>query len=539
MADRPLRLVFLPSGATAEGIPGERIDDLALRASVPLGHSCGGVGVCGKCRIRPTKGGAFLSPLSPTEERTLSPADRASGVRLACCATLRGSGAVLVLDTTEGTNEKILENLAPHTTLPWDDPRPGLGVSVDLGTTTVACCLLDLQGRKPLGLHSFLNPQIVFGDDVISRISASTAHPQGLEGLQGAIVRGLDDALREMAAQSGVSPREIREIVVAGNTVMEHLLLGVSPESIGKSPYAPAFLAHEPVRSASLGLRAPHPEAPVRLIPNVAGYVGGDIVAGTTAMEMDGELPLRLLVDIGTNNEIVLGNREALHCCATAAGPALEGARIRWGMRAQQGAVEGVRLAPEGLCLDVIGGGRPQGLCGSGLVDALALLLREGIVERSGRFVPPERCTHPQLRERLARDERGMTIFLLGDHREGVALTQKDVREVQLALGAIRTGVEVLLAERGVTREEVDEVLLAGAFGNNLHVPSAIAVGLVPDVPPEKVRSVQNTSGLGACRALASRSFYERTTRTAQRMRYIELSRLPDFQERFVRAMTF
>lgn len=531
-------ILFLPFNIAVEGDSGETLDALALRGGVPLERPCTGAGICGKCRVRAAPPAEFLTPPTFTERRLLKKAELDAGLRLACCATILGSGTVSVVNPVGQRSHRILEDLGPDAMFVWDGARPGYGISVDIGTTTVACCLLDLQGQKILGVHSFLNPQIPFGDDVISRISHSTSSPEALGQLQRAILGGLSSAFLELAQRHGIRTEEIREVVVAANTVMEHLLMGVSPETIGKSPYTPAFFSHDPVPAASLGLPV-HPEGLLKLIPNVAGYVGGDIVSGATAFGLDSGAPLKLLVDIGTNNEIVLGNRDGLYCCAAAAGPALEGARIQCGMRAQAGAIERVRLAGGELEIEVIGGGHPVGLCGSGLVDLLALLLREGIVERSGRFVPPEECRNEPLRSRLGRDGNGMVHFLLGEAADAVRLTQKDVREVQLALGAIRAGMGVLLERRDVSLEDIDELLLAGAFGNYIDLDSAMAVGLVPKLPRERIRSVKNASGLGACLALASPRFYEKTGEAAKTMQYIELSTLPDFQRRFVKAMIF
>ncbi|NLL36557.1 MAG: DUF4445 domain-containing protein [Fretibacterium sp.] len=534
-------IVFHPSGIRTKAWPGELVGTVALRAGVQIGQPCGGAGVCGKCRVRVPDGGAFLGEPSATERRLLSEKDLNEGMRLACCAMVWGDGMVQVVDGVETRDQQILESIAAGASLDWDAPRPGLGVAIDIGTTTVACCLLDLQEQTVLDLLSFLNPQIPFGDDVLSRISYSVMTPGGLEQLHKVLLGGINRACGTLAERNGARPEDIRELVVAANTVMEHTFMNVSPESIGQGPdYRPVFLEHDPVPAAFLGLEL-HSEALVRLIPNVAGYVGGDIVAGVVATGMEREAPLRLLVDIGTNNEIVLGNREDLLCCAAAAGPALEGACIQYGMRAGRGAIERVRqkrLEADGLEVDVIGEVEPKGICGSGLVDAVALLLREGLLDRSGRLAPPESGSSG-LRARLGRTERGMVQFLLTDERSPVWLTQKDVREVQLALGAIRVGIDVMLEHRGVTLEQVDEILLAGAFGSYIDLGCAMEVGLLPRVAPSKVRGVRNSSGLGACMGVASRGFLERTKETARKMRYVELSLLPDFQRRFVKAMIF
>jgi uncharacterized 2Fe-2S/4Fe-4S cluster protein (DUF4445 family) len=254
---------------------------------------------------------------------------------------------------------------------------------------------------------------------------------------------------------------------------------------------------------------------------------------------MADEKALRLLIDIGTNNEIVLGNRDGLYCCAAAAGPAFEGARVGQGMRAADGAIERVLLVDDHLVVETIGDEPPRGICGSGLVDVLALLVQEGVIDRRGRMADPDRCDHPAFADRLDRDGRGIVRLLLTDRDHPVYFSQKDVRELQLALGAIRVGVEVLLEHYGATVDAVDEIFLAGAFGNYIDHESAVAVGLLPPVRLERIRSVRNTAGLGAVMALASASFFENTRTVAERMTYIELSSLSDFQKRFVGAMFF
>lgn len=540
MSDTECTILFQPSGRTGRGRRGETVGAVAARAGIPLAQSCGGVGVCGKCRIRPLREAPFLGPVTETEQDILSAASLEDGVRLACCAQLTGSGEVLVVDDAAGGNLQILCGIASEPIGEWDGGGTGCGVAVDLGTTSVVCCLADLERGEILDVESFLNPQVAFGDDVLSRIAYASSGEEGLARLHDAVTRAMDRGIRGLAERNGKSAGDIRRIVVAGNTVMEHLLLGVSPEPIGKSPYRPVFLGHPPVPAAHLGLSA-HPDALVHLIANVAGYVGGDIVSGAAALAMDESTSLRLLVDVGTNSEIVLGDRDGLLCCAAAAGPAFEGARIQSGMRAEPGAIERVHLAPggDGLEYATVRGAPPRGICGSGLVDAVALLLNEGVIDRTGRFVLPEPSRTRWFDARLSKDDRGIARFLLVDQDARLFITQKDVREVQLAVGAIRVGVEVLLERRGVTMDDVDEILLAGAFGNYINVENAMVIGLLPRLPLGKVRSVHNSSGFGACKALASGDFLRKTKEVAGKMSYVELSTLPDFQPRFLRALTF
>ena len=540
MSEKTFQIYFMPSGITASAKPGDRVSDAAFRAGVQIGRSCGGAGVCGKCRVRPEGDHSFLGEIANTELRLLSPSDISRGVRLACCAEIYGDGEVYVIDALETKGQQILQGISQGAEINWAAARPGYGIAVDIGTTTVACCLINLKKQELTDIFSFLNPQITFGDDVISRIAYSASTPEALGQLQSVIVEKMNDAISALTERNGICKDDILEIVIAGNTVMEHLFLGISPWSIGHSPYKPAFLEHKPVSASSLGLNI-HPDGIIKLFPNVAGYVGGDIVSGVEAMNMDKEDPLRLLLDIGTNNEIALGNKDGIFCCAAAAGPALEGARIHHGMRAGSGAIEKVSFSAEKgeIEISVIGGVTPKGLCGSGLVDALAFLLNEGLLEKNGRLAAPETCKDERFKERLGRNDKKIVQFRLTDGDEPIYLTQKDVREVQLALGAIRAGIDVMLERKGITLDDLDEVLLAGAFGNYIDVKSAITVGLLPKVPINKIRSVRNSSGLGACMALASPEFYESAVRTASLMTYVELSFLPDLQKRFVNSMSF
>jgi len=531
-------ILFLPDNIKAESEAGELVIHAAAAAGVNISRHCGGAGTCGKCRVSAIDGERFLSPLTLTEKKLLKKEEIDFGVRLACCAKISGSGTLRVIDPVDDPGSRILEGTSGRPVADWSPDRKGLGVAVDLGTTTVVCYLLDLDRHKVIGTHSFLNPQVSYGDDVISRIAASTLQPGGLARMQEMLVEEMNRAFSALTEEAGTVPGALSEVVVAGNTVMEHIFLGISPESIGHSPYSPQFRTHPPIAASELGLIIA-PDGAVKLIPNVAGYVGGDIVAGIAAHAVDKEKPLRFFVDIGTNNELVIGSEERMYCCATAAGPAFEGARISQGMRACNGAVEKVAMTEEGVSYEVIGGSVPKGLCGSGLIDVVAMLLREGVIDSRGRMLTHEECTDERIKDRLSSDDNRINRFLITDSNDPVYLTQKDVREVQLAVGAVKVGTEVMMEQMGTTVDGIDEILLAGAFGSNIDIASAITVGLLPKVEREKVRFIFNSSGLGACMALASADFYRATEQTMSRMEYIELSSLKDFQKRFIRSMLF
>lgn len=534
--DGKIIITFMPDNIEAEANNGELAADVAAAAGVGIGRHCGGAGVCGKCRVRVMRGTPF-APLTKTEENLLTAEEIDNGVRLSCCAKIVKSGAVHVVDRVKSAGHSILEGFSRDIS-EWSPDRGGCGVAVDIGTTTVVCYLLAFSDRTVIDRISFLNPQVAFGDDVISRIAYSSSQSRALERIQRTLTDEMDKNIGIMAKRNNVARKDMTEVMIAGNTVMEHLFAGVSPKSIGHSPYKPEFYQKPPFSASDIGIHISETGI-VKMIPNVAGYVGADIVAGVTALDIDRQEGIKLLVDIGTNNEIVIGGSKGMFCCATAAGPALEGARIQYGMRACVGAIEKVTLEDGILTCRTIGGEAPKGLCGSGLIDAIALLLNEGIINKSGRFEYPEKCRDERFRERLGRSEGGMVRLLLTDDEHPIYLTQKDIREVQLAVGAVKVGVEVMLEQAGITKDEIAEVCLAGAFGNNIDIESAARVGLIPDVERTKIHGVKNTSGLGACLSLADARFYERTKETAQKMSYVELSSLPDFQKRFVNAMSF
>ena len=529
-------ITFIPDNISYEVRKGTLLADAAAHAGIRIDRHCGGAGVCGKCRVRAITP-ELLKPLTETEKKFFSPEEIESGVRLSCCAAISGSGTVEVIDIVSSSGHQILKGFSKDTPITWQPDKSGYGIAVDIGTTTVVCYLADLSRHKEMDSYSFLNPQVSFGDDVISRIAFSS-QPGGLMQMQKAIITDMDNAIGVLAGKNNIAKEEITEIVIAGNTVMEHLFVGISPDAIGHSPYKPEFLTHAPIDAQELGFRIAK-DGIVKMLPNVAGYVGADIVAGVAALGMDKEPQMRLLMDIGTNNEIVIGSEKGMFCCATAAGPALEGARILYGMRASTGAIEKVSLGENGLEYKTIGDAPAKGLCGSGLVDAIALLVKNKIINKSGRMQKKEECLDIRFKSRLGTDAKGMVRFLLTDEENPVYLTQKDIREVQLAVGAIKVGIEVMLEHQGIGLDEVDEVLLAGAFGNNIDIESAIVVGLLPNVEHKKIIGVRNSSGYGAFLSLAAADFCASTQTAMEKMKYVELSTLPDFQKRFVTAMLF
>jgi uncharacterized 2Fe-2S/4Fe-4S cluster protein (DUF4445 family) len=432
---------------------------------------------------------------------------------------------------------------------PGDTSERSFGLAFDLGTTTVVATLLDLTTGTPVAVDSMLNKQQPFGADVITRISATMLD----EGARGKLRDLAAGTLAELAAsvcgQGQIAPDEVYEVALAGNATMVHLALGIDPEPLGVAPFIMSARLLPEIMAGDLGIPA-HPRARAVVFPAFGAYVGGDITSGLLAAGMDRDPRVRLFIDIGTNCEIVLGGRDWLLATAAPAGPAFEGAAIRCGMRAADGAIEAVAIDDDGqLQLTVIGdtsggaGGapprklQPKGLCGSGLVDAVTALISAGLLDATGRFIPEDeaRTVAPKLADRLTTVGQERVFMLTG----AIYLSQRDVRELQFAKAAIATGWRILLEEAGLAEADVKQVLLAGSFGSYLNPASAIRIGLVPQVPVRRVVAAGNVAGEGAKMALLSVRERAAALALLEEVRYVELSDRSDFNDRFIDQLGF
>ena len=424
---------------------------------------------------------------------------------------------------------------------PGDTTTRSFGLAFDLGTTTVVANLMDITTGTPVAVTSMLNKQQPYGADVIARISATMLDAQALGHLQELARETLDTLAKEACAEAGVDAHEIYEVALAGNATMVHLLLGIDPEPLGVAPFILAARQFEHVMASDLGVTT-HPRAPATVIPALGAYVGGDIISGALASGMDRDKRLRLFIDIGTNCEIVVADGERIMSTAAPAGPAFEAASIKCGMRAAPGAIEVVQVTDDGIELQVIGDEPAVGLCGSGLVDAVAELVRVGVIDASGRFadVDSVRESLPHLADRMQTlgEEK---VFVLAE-REGddpVVLSQRDVRELQFAKAAIATGWRLLFEEFGIKEADVQQVLLAGSFGTYLSASSAVRIGLVPKLPVLRIVSAGNVAGEGAKMVLLSAAERHGVATLLREIQYIELSDRSDFNDRFVDALAF
>ena len=408
------------------------------------------------------------------------------------------------------------------------------GVAFDVGTTTLVGTLMNLRTGMAASVLSTLNGQAPFGADVISRISHGMNGPDSVLELQAAVVSTMNSVLASLYQETGVAPERTYEAVVVGNATMLHLLFGIDPSPLAVMPFTPAFMEPLNVPASEIGLNI-HARGYIQTLPALGAYVGADIVAGVLATGIVREDKMRVFVDVGTNGEIVLGNGQRALATAAPAGPAFEGSQIRCGMRATVGAIEGVTLG-DTIELQVIGGDVPaEGICGSGLVDAVAQLLVVGLLDHSGRMKTAEDVPGHPLQDRLIHVD-GVRAFLLAD---GVYLTQKDIRELQFAKGSIATGIKVLMDILGVETKDLDEVLLGGSFGSYLNPESAKIIGLVPPVDVDRIIAVGNSAGEGAKIALLSYRERQVAFELPGRIEYVELSGRTDFNDAFVSVLGF
>jgi len=413
------------------------------------------------------------------------------------------------------------------------------GLALDLGTTSVAGYLADLRTGRMAASVSTANRQRVHGADVISRTAYTLENPAGLAEMQELMARTIDEIVDRATEQAGISPERIYLLTLIGNTVMSHLLLGVSPAGVVSAPFVPAFTRSITGTAKELGLKSLPGRTPFVLLPNIAGYVGSDtvgVILATKIYDLPGNW---LAVDVGTNGEIVLAADKRLLTCSTAAGPAFEGASISQGMRAEPGAIYKVRLADD-VQVSVVDGGEPVGICGSGLIDTVAEMLRLGILKTNGRIKNPGELPDlpAPVKNRIRQSSKGCKFVLAEGSRE-VAVTQKDISELQLGKGAIRAGIEILMEEMGLSAKDLDGIMLAGAFGSNLNPASVRDIGLLPPVDINRIKPVGNAAGLGALMALLDKKQLELALELPERVEHVELSLRAGFQRKFARALGF
>lgn len=412
------------------------------------------------------------------------------------------------------------------------------GIAIDIGTTTVVCYLVDIIKGKRIGVVSFLNPQKTYGGDVISRISYTMENEDGLYILHKAIIDKINEAIYTLCTDNKILCSNVYSVVIAANTTMLHLMLCVSPKNIATSPFNPAFCdtIFIPDRDIEISICG----GEVVILPSVSGYVGADIVAGVVSCDMHKSDKLHLFIDIGTNGEIALGNSEKIVYCSTAAGPAFEGATIKWGIGGVTGAINTVSYIDGKISYTVIGDISPIGICGSGIIDAIATLVSQNIVDETGRMCDYDEMPKEFLENYIEIDgEPAFIISKEGPNNEPICITQKDVRQIQLAKAAIAGGILTLLDHIGKTTDDIYSIYLAGGFGSFINKKSATKIGLLPKESENKIEAIGNSAGMGAIMSLLSEKRLVECSKIKNTAHYIELSLSSKFQDFYMDCMYF
>ena len=529
---------------------GQSILEALIAGGVLLRSDCGGKGRCAKCRVRIIEAEPdAVSAIDDSEAANLDQNSRDAGIRLACRARLTGAVTLEIPEDSRLSPEVahkgpplLFQRLKQNRTASAQSSGPRWGLAVDLGTTNIAAYLCDREKAAVTASMSVRNPQAVFGDDVMSRIGAVKSDPGSLARMQRLVIKSLDWAAVNLCNAAQLKPDAVQELVVVGNTTMTHLFLGEDPSSIGVYPYRPSFVESRHVRANSLGLKF-NPDANVVTMPLITGFIGSDIVAAAQAAELDSRAAGTLLVDVGTNGEIMATASEGLAATSCATGPAFEGATIRHGMQALSGAIDAVRIEPQSGRVDCrlvqhrpYQPKRPAGICGSGVISVVAAMLRAGWLQTSGAF---DRNTIPR---RLLIEDNGEAAFLLVPAEESesgrpITLTQKDVRAVQLAKGALRAGIDLLDRKLGINQPQ--HLLLAGAFGSTIDIADAMTIGMFPPLPEQSVAVIGNAAGAGAILAVFEKPIVQKAQEVCRQTEVIELADQPDFQDVFVEALSF
>lgn len=498
---------------------GKSVMDVLVENGVYINNACNGNGTCGKCQVKIDGQVCLSCEIFPEEDITIQLLEKEKKHKVLT------SGYVPEFD------------FEPQVNLAGEGPK--YGVAVDIGTTTVAAALVDMRTGEEVAQASDINPQKIFGLDVLTRITYEVNNPEeGKAKLQQTIVQGLNEMIDQMCSDAGASRKDIYEICVAANCTMLHTLLGVDATPIGIAPYTPVFVEAQKLPAEQIGISLAD-EAVLYCLPSVSGYVGADIVAGAYVCALDKAQENVLFIDIGTNGEMVLSKKGEMVSCSCAAGPALEGMNITCGMRAADGAIEDLTITEDGVKLAVIGDKEAEGLCGSGILAVIKELVRCGFLKKNGAFIQKDSLDESDYRYDMIRLDGKKREFVVKGGDNPIIVTQGDVRQVQLAKGAILSGVKAMLSEAGMEMGQVDKVMIAGQFGAHLPAESIVGTEILPEELKEKIVYVGNSSKTGAYMALMSGKVKADMERLASEIAYIELAETEGYERLFAECINF
>lgn len=525
-------ITFEPDGKQITIHAGATLVEAAGQAGIILNTACGGRGICKKCLVK-------IQP----EARNI----------LACQYRVQSDLVVFVPSQSRYFQQRILEHgietkIEPANTI-YEELRQKtasekiFGIAVDIGTTTVVAKLINIADGQSQAVESDLNPQTKYGDDVISRI-AYAQNPENLAVLNKSIIDCINNLIDKLCRQASVASEDIYELCVVGNTTMSHILLQFPIVQLGQAPYKAYSLDAYNSSAGKLGINI-NRQGNVHTVENIAGFVGSDTIAVALATGIDSVDKMTLIVDIGTNGEIVFGNKDKLYAASCAAGPALEGARISCGSRATEGAIEAVVISQDDIDLDVIGNCPAYSICGSGLIDAVAVLLNLGILDATGRFVEPNKLEDvlpDAIISRITKTDGQLGFILyraVNESQRDIIITQRDIRQMQLAKAAIQAGIKILMRKLHVTDNEIEQIFLAGAFGNYIRPESALRIGLLPSGDTQRLHFIGNAAVSGAQMILLSRQSRDHALKLARAIEYVEIANETDFHDIYADCMFF
>jgi len=528
---------------------GQTVLEALIGAGIFLRTDCGGKGGCGKCRVKMVAGTPeSVGAPDESEIKILGQPELFAGVRLACRLKISGDITLQIPETSRLSAEVAQKGLATlfNKLADLKSPASGLpdsyGLAVDLGTTTIAVYLCNLSTGTVTASTSARNPQSLFGDDVMSRISAIRLEPALLARQQKMAVSAVEWGITSLCRSSRIDPQKIDPMVVVGNSTMIHILVGENPSSIGVFPYTPQFVTEKTLRAGSIGFRF-NPNSQIHTLPLITGFIGADIVSAALASELSQAQPGTMLVDVGTNGEIIYLGEDGLCATSCATGPAFEGAAISHGMHAVSGAIDAVKIVANSgqpVCSMIQQNPakpkKPAGLCGTGVISTVAELYTAGLILKDGAFDRGAGSPYMRLDENQVAEFIVVPADQTQDGRP-VTFTQNDVRAIQLAKGALRSGIDLLCKEAG--RQRPTKLLVAGAFGSFIDKKDALRIGMFPQIPEEDIEVVGNAAGAGAILALFDENIWSRAQALTRATRVLDLASEPDFQEVFINSLAF
>lgn len=519
-----MKITFLPNEITWSGDQGKNLLEIAGEVGVPIDGNCSGAGTCGKCTVIVDGKSLLACQYIPEDDITVTVP---SGKRV----EERKESLNILFDSFSPDNEY------------YKGSKDIYGMAFDIGTTTVVGNLWNLKNGESLGSYAMTNPQGVHGGDVISRITYVMDDDKNLDELHNKIINCLNTITTELTKKNNINPEDVKKTVVVGNTTMSHLFVKEDPSSLALAPFDPAFEGSVSGKLGELRL-AGNPDGDFFLVSGIAGHVGSDVTSGIVASSLVDRKDTVLYIDIGTNGEIVLASNGKLMTCSTAAGPAFEGATVSQGMRAAGGAIEKVLIENDDVTCATIGDTMAVGICGSGILDAVAQMKEAGLINKTGKLFKKDEYEkkngNSKLSERLFEKDNAKQ-FLLANKSDGshIAVTQQDIREVQLAKAAIAAGINLMLNEMNLGLSDIDEVIIAGAFGSHIDCENSKKIGLIPDIPSEKIHFLGNTAGMGASMILLSDQKRKLSEDVVREIAHLELALCKDFQDVYLAEMSF